>query len=301
MDPAAVRQLAIAVVPSVLVSVLVLWPLWWRVGRGGADGAARAPGPWWAAGLVFAGLVAVLFGVAEGRFYLPPLSRKDWVPVIAVAGAVVGLVLGAAGPAGGVGRMAVRVVVAAAVGLACAWPKVTGGWTPGESAAWLGAFVGLAALAWWAIERVTERERGAQGSLAVMLLAGGASQVLVLGYASFDQAQLATMIAAASGPMWVLGMLRPGFALARGGAVVAVLVVAAATFQSALYGSAEGLPRWAMGGLVAASPVMGLVADVGVLSRRGGLTRGIVRAGAMGLAAAGAVALGVLMKAEPMY
>jgi hypothetical protein len=314
MDPAAIRQLMLAVVPSVVVSLVVMWGLWWRAGAkvrgesaaGGLVPVAAVQGPWWAAGLVMAGLVAVIFGLAESRWYVPPTSRKDWVPLIAVGAAVLGLVLG--GMRAGEWRGAkwvigwgVRGLAAGLVGLACAWPRVMNTWSMGESAAWLGGFAAVVVIVWWSIARVTERTTGAQGPLAVMLLAAGASQVLVLGYASFDQAQLVTIIAAAAGPMWVLGMLRPNFTLAREGACVAVLVIAAATLQSMLYGAAEGPARWSMGPLMLSGAVLGLLADVPLVARRGGLVRGLVRIALMTAPAGAAVAMGVMTKVESAY
>jgi hypothetical protein len=307
MDPTLVNQLLLATLPPIVASVILLLPAWYRFGRASGDGGVVTPEslrgqPVWIAPLVLAVLYVVLYRLIVDRFPLPIRERMDWVPLFALGGLALAAVhgpLARAGSAGWVPRLALVV----GIGVLSAWPRVRGVWAPLESVAWVGTFALATLVVWWALARVVERTRGAPGPLTLMVYLGGLSQVAVLGYHNFAQAQLVTIAAAFCGPLWVLAMIRPGFTLAGGTLPVVVAAAQGAAFQSVLWGSAEGWPRYAMAPIAMAGPLLGLLADAFVPvrpeeRRLRGLLRNALRAGLIALPAGVAVAIGVA-NAEP--
>lgn len=135
------------------------------------------------------------------------------------------------------------------------------------------------------LEYVGQRQRGPVGPLAGMIVAGGASQVIILGFSTQTPAFLIAALAAVMGAAAMVAFLRPRLSVGHGGMAVLGVLIATALIQASVYGQAKG--QFGVAYLVlmlasAASPWM--VDAAGVPDRVFGRTW--VR-GALGLALAG--------------
>jgi hypothetical protein len=228
-------MLVLGVLPPAVFTGAVLLAGWWK--RRGAYGE----GPLWLTPVVvflaYAGVHAALLGGIR-----PPRVAADWMPYTALAGAVLGLAAWRwPGPTWGLWTL--RAVAVAAVGMACAAAKIRQGWAPESGVPILAGFLAHTLLTWWALERAARRESGAAPPAVAMLHALAAGQVVTLAYYSLKVGQMPTAVAACMGAAAVVGLVRPGLSLARGGMDVPVLVTQAALFQGWLYSAGEG-GRW---------------------------------------------------------
>lgn len=229
-----------------------------------------------------------------GGIVVPRVSA-DWMPAVALAGFAAGLASWRwGGPAWGL--WALRSAVVAAVGLACASGKIRQGWSATEAVPILGGFLLHSLAAWWLVERIADRERGAVPPTIMAFYALSAGQVTALAYYSLKVSQMPTAMAACMGAAAVVGLLRPGLSLARGGLDVPVLVTQAALFQGWLYSSGEG-GRWfplALLGIPLSAVPAGMVPARGW---RGAA----VRVAASGLVAGATVGLAIALRPASDY
>lgn len=195
----------------------------------------------WLSPVVFLVAYVGVHAALLGGIVVPRVSA-DWMPAVALAGMVLGLSAWRwRGPAWGL--WALRGAVLVAVGLACASGKIRHGWAPGEGVPIMAGFVVHSLAVWRLVERIADRERGAVPPTIMAFYALSVGQVTALAYYSLKVSQMPTVMAACMGSAAVVGLLRPGLSLSRGGMDVPVLVTQAALFQGWLYSSGEG-GRW---------------------------------------------------------
>jgi len=258
MDPSMLKQIALGTVPPGLAGLAVLMLWWWR-GRGANRAGALAFGAA-ALGVAFIPIAALVLG----KFAWKPTSASQWVPWF-------GLMSGAAAFVAtrwSASRAAIwiaRLVAVALVG----WLSVrsqAGAWGAEKVAVTLGVFVGLSALALWAIDRSLARRCVADvaartslvSSLVTMVMLGGVAQVLVLAFFSLALAQTAGILAALLGGVFVGSLWKRDVALCPGVFDAPVVLGMAMLFHGCLFGDSEH--PWLFVGLIVASPLAAAVA-----------------------------------------
>lgn len=287
MDTAILKQLALGAVPPAVAACAAVWMIW----RGTAHGDGLATPPRGRARATVATLVVIslaMHPVLFGWPAIPPRAADQWLPVVAVLAGLAGLasMIGAKGAwAAAVGAA----VAAAAGGALSARRLIASSWTPTEALVHLGLLLIGAALAAAATERLVRDRRGWFGPALLVIVAGGASQVLVLGMASLKVGQAAGVIAAVAGGLLVAAWFRPAL-WARGTTTAATTFVAVAIFQGALFGDAEGGVRWLYAGLVAIAPVLAAAVDAALPARLEGWKRSVLVLVAAGLPIGAALA-----------
>lgn len=151
------------------------------------------------------------------------------------------------------------------------------------------------------LEYVGQRQRGPVGPLAGMIVAGGASQVIILGFNTQTPAFLIAALAAVMGAAAMVAFLRPRLSVGHGGMAVLGVLIATALIQASVYGQAKG--QFGVAYLVlmlasAASPWM--VDAAGVPARVFGRTwvRGVLGLALAGFFAAAATGLAAAVMPE---
>ncbi len=269
MDPALQKTLALGVLPpAVFTGVVLLLAWWWRRMPETAEARAAMVPPTatntrgerlWLTPLVFAVAYLPVHHFLLGGIKTPT-AAADWMPFVA-------LLAGVLGALAVVARMPVairwiwRALICAAIAAAVSSGKIRNGWPIAEAAPTLAAFVLHTLLAWWAFERVTDRTRGPEGPIVLMIYAVGVSQVLALAFYSLRLAQMPTAMAAVAGAAMVVALIRPRFTLALGGAHVVLLVSNAGLLQGVLFPGDAILPR-VLPWILLASPLLAAAADL---------------------------------------
>ena len=273
LDPAILRQLAMGAIPPGVAS-LVLFALLWRRGtrKSGSRPILAALG----LGLLYGAFHAWLFGL---RF--PPRESMDWLPLAAIAAAVGSCAL-ACLPTGdhrprwrpSIGGAVITIAVLGLVGWLAAG-NLRKSWSAAETLENVGWFVLLTGLAWAGASVLAHRRPGPVAPLTLLIIAGGASQVLALAFSSLKFAQSAGIWAAFLGGAMVVAFFRRGLSLARGGVLPPVAVTAAAVFQAFLITSADR-PRLYIGLLVLSAIGAGLGAAFPTTGGRGRRITGVL-------------------------
>jgi len=298
MEPQLIKQLALGIVPPLLVALVLFPAFWWRRRATRQELPALTPptldntraDPTWLAPLVFGLIGVVMSPIIASKLPFPPTGGADWLAFVALAGLVMGLTAKAIRfPI--VVRWLVRLAVIAAVGYVSLRAPIHGRWSPQTSALWLAGFTAITGVVFWAAERHTDRTRGPAGPIVLLVLCFAANQLLILGYHSLKLAQYPGFFAAALGPVLILALIRPRFTLAFGGVHVPVLMTAAAllqgTFAAVVNDDAPFPFVWVL--MLAASPILALVGSVGPLGRLTGWKAAAVRGGLAALPAFAAV------------
>lgn len=308
MDPQLLKHLAMGVMIPVVVCALVV-----GVGWRGARGRWAIP-----AGLAGGYVLThawLLGGLVE------PRSAADWLPYVAIAAGLVGLLEslgtgragnGAAGAgtseragshaSGAAAWWAVRgVVLIASAYATLRGPIHQGEWAAWVSVAWVLGFAAVGLACWWAGERVAERDGGAGAAWGLTALSGGTGLVMIVGYYSMRLGQAGGAVAAGLMVVTLLAcwrgrVLAGGLVggLGRGAAAVPTVMSLTLLLNAVHFGQAERLGMVYPGLLALAMPA-GLLADVGPWGRWTGWRKQAARAAlasvpviaAVGLAAAG--------------
>jgi hypothetical protein len=228
MDPFIVRQLALGVIPPLVVSLVVFAVLWRRSNaRLGIDlpdvPTRERPGAAvWVTPLFLGLLSIVMHGVLFGGYNLPPKAGLDWMPLVALVGTVLGVLsLGVKLPA--IGRWVLRLGLVGGAGVALTW-NFLGRWDAAESVAWIGGFTLATLLTWWGAERAADAKRGMSMPLAMSIWLGASAQIMVMGLSGLATSQAAGVLATAMIALAVVAFFRPFATLAFGGVHVPVVV-----------------------------------------------------------------------------
>lgn len=228
MDPFLVRQLALGIIPPLVVSLIVFAVLWRRSNaRLGIDlpivPTRERPGAAvWVTPLFLGLLSIVMHGVLFGGYNVPPKAGLDWMPLIALAGMVLG-VLSLRMKLPGAARWVLRLLVVGGAGTVLTW-NFLGRWSAIEGTAWIGGFTVLTLITWWAAERAADSRRGPAEPLAMSMWLGASAQIMVMGLSGLTTSQAAGVLATALLVLTAVALFKPFATLAFGGVHVPVLV-----------------------------------------------------------------------------
>lgn len=263
MDPAVVLA---AIGPSTVAAavLLALGQQPWRSGAPWSPGARATLG-------ALAAAVALIVAYASVRGWpgFWPSDATARLPLVAVVGAAAQIVVARArrNLAGFIARVAAVSFVLAAIaqpylaGVPLAWRALL--WYPG---------VGLAILVWWlAIDRLSERERGACWPLLLWLTASATSMLVLFAIHTASLGLLAASLAGPCGVLVVFALWRARVSAAGAAGVTAVLL-ASLLFIGARVG---GLGPLAIG-LVAAAPLTVLLRRIPAVGRLPGWASALV-------------------------
>lgn len=276
MDPAMVKNLALGAVPP-LVLMLVYFAIVHR--RRGAEQA------WWVGAvtpLVMALAVVVTYAIA---FQMPTLSARasfEWLPIAAIA----------AGIAGAVASMErwpalVRWTPAVLAVLFGAWASarnlIGGSWSAAQTGAYLveAGVTGVVLLG--AGHVLVAKRAGIVPALVLMLFAGAASQLLVLGFFSMKVSQVAGMGASMMMAAVAVAFRRPTLRVGSGAMVFIVALSLTALAQGRLYGQATPEFVRIYAALLTLSLVGGALVQAWVADRWSARVRGAMVLGAVAL------------------
>jgi hypothetical protein len=201
----------------------------------------------------------------------PPLLAEGWLPFIAAAALVAGL-LDRLWLSESRARLLPWILLAAfSVGSVLGARRKV--WSPGESVAWHGALVlGLAALQ-ASLERIALRRPGASLPLAGFIWSAGTAGALAV-TGSLKYAQLGGLSAAALGAAATVAWIKPGLRLAHGPAATLAAWNGALLVLGYFYSDLPALPAV----LLAAAPFSLLIGEAGVLADRRPWAGALVRA-----------------------
>jgi hypothetical protein len=238
-----------------------------RIGRGGSSGRRGRWGVAIGLGLgYFAGHVGIL-----GWPSVPPIEAKQWVPWLALASTVLGVVEASwfvpKGATWGVRAVFVSLLVGSVL-----WSQVENHWEVREAACWLGGLGAVVLLSWWNLEAQAERLSGPGWVVPIGLVTAGWAVVQVL---SFDASlgQLDGVLAAALlGALPTVG-LRPGLALSKGGPAITTMVLAGLGLTGIFY---SNVPK-PVALILVLAPWTPWVDRIGFIRRRSYWTRASVR------------------------
>lgn len=301
MEDGLLTKLAVGTLVPGVVGAGVLMGAWWRH-RGpapeltdepvggvplGSSKIVRGDEPFWVMPALVSVLAAIMIPVITEARAFPPKGAEEWLPFVALAAGALELATrGARFPAWL--RWALRAVLLMAIAAACARNMLHGSWTSPSTALWIGGFALVTMAATLVLERVLERTRGFTAPALLLIIVGGASQVLAIGYSSLKLGQSAGVVAAALAAATGVALVRRRFSLAFGGTFAVVAIVAAAVLagnitthtRQALYTSA-----------IAAAALLPGLTLLKPLSRLRGWKRFLVLFTLAGLPIAGALAV----------
>lgn len=272
MDIEVLKQLALGVVPPGFFGLLLFGVLWRS--RQAEPTGGRAAAMSLGMGIGFLPLAALIYGGIK----FPPPSAAEWIAPIAF---VFGL-CGAAAALMGVWRATVFVrgailaffALASAPSLASA--SVSGGGA-GNALITVVAFIGLALATLNASERLHRRVSGPLPVFLTMALLGAASQVMVLAFSGLKMGQAIGVLASLLGAAWLVSFARKKLSLRSGGLDLPVLAGATAFFQGYML-RPDGVERpMVYVALLAISPWLALLPDVGPAARIKGWKSGALR------------------------
>jgi hypothetical protein len=281
MDIEVLKQLALGVIPPGIFGLLLFAMLWQRGGQD-PDGATGRVGAL-AMGFGFVALSAIIFTGVQ----LPPASADRWIAPIAAGLGVLGFVL--AGDSGPWTGRVLRIPILAFVALVSA-PWIASTLLERPDGKGSGAGAGLLAVAGFvvismatlrALRILHQRRPGAGAVGATIALLGASSQVLVLAFDALKMGQAVGVFAAMLGGGLIVAFFRPGATL-RWMLDVPVLTSAAAFFQGYVRG--DTVERsWVYLLLIAVSPWMALLPDLGPTARLAGWRSWTLRLVLMGV------------------
>jgi len=174
---------------------------------------------------------------------IPPTQAEDWLPIVALGASLLGLAIALTRP-----RWWSVPLAGLIIGGGQAWaligslPERSRPWESGFAGAgvWIGVTLATAG-AVWSYERLSERTRG-PGAPAALWLALAGSSYLFLEFTVAKAMHLSGVLASACAVAAVLALWRPGIAISRGAALVAVAVYAGLWLFGVLFVS--GVPAW---------------------------------------------------------
>lgn len=259
MDPMLVRQLMLGAIPPGLGAAL-LFALLWNLALRRREAAAGVPFWLYVLTPLLLGMgLAAMHPLIVGPYRFPPASADQsfWILglVAGATGSIAALALRAR-PAGTLTARRVLVVsflLSASLGVFAAWmgsrtvlPRSSGVWIAGH----LGGHAVLAGIFGAAGAWIATRETQRLGIITLLVLASGASQLLVVGQSSLKLGQMSGVVAALLGGLLVATFrLRP----TNLGAPVAITLLgfsAAAMYQGTIFGNAPEPRGLLFGGLL---------------------------------------------------
>lgn len=186
-----------------------------------------------------------------------PQSAFEWLPRIALAATVLGLVSVAARGKAKV-RWSLRAVMAIAAGYVSARGLIhspTEPWTVLGTVMTLAGFMACVLIAFGTLGPSIPDRQGWEAIAILTLLLAGVSVMLVLVFSNMKQGLAVGILAAALGGMAVAAVWRPRLSLGPGALQVPIMVTSASLFQAYLLGDATRTDRAHLG-LAAAAPVL---------------------------------------------
>lgn len=237
MEEGLIVKLAIgALVPGV-VATGVLGAAWWRH-RGMTTELAESMGaspiepndePLWIMPALTAVLVAAMVPILTEATSFPPVAAEEWLPIVAISAGVLELITRARSFPAWL-RWFLRTFLLACIAAACSRNFLKHSWSVGTGTMWIAGFTTLSLLATRSLELILSRTRGFTAPAFLLIIVGGTSQILAIGYSSLKVGQAVGVVAAVLGAACVVGIVRRRFSLAYGGSFVAITIAAAGLF-----------------------------------------------------------------------
>ncbi len=251
MDPADIFRVGLSIGVPLISGVVVFLAFWPK-----EDGAAP---PRWLVpaflGPIFVLAFGSLFGVP--RPLLPPGEAFGWLPWIALAASLLGLVSVAARGRAWI-RWSLRAVMAVAAGYVSSrglMHSPSAPWSAFESVLTLGAFAACVLIAFGTLGPSIPDRSGWEGVAILTLLVSGLGVMLLLVFSNAKQAMAVGVMAAALGGMAIAAIWRPRLSLGPGALHVPIMVSGTSLLQAYLLGDATRRDR-AYLGLAAAAPIL---------------------------------------------
>lgn len=238
MEEGLIAKLALGALVPGFAALGTLGAAWWRQRRSVStlvETTAASPTierdgePFWIMPALVASVSAVMIPILTEAKAFPPVAADEWLPLIAATAGLLELgTRGARFP--GALRWALRTVFFALVAAACARNMLRHSWSVSTSAMWIAGFAALALAATAVLEAVLARTRGFTAPALLLIIVGGASQILAIGYSSLKLGQSVGVVAAILGAACVVALFRPRFSLAFGGAFVPIAITASGVY-----------------------------------------------------------------------
>ncbi len=309
MDNDTLLRIALATLPTGVVSLVALLVVWWRTPtrRGAAPGSRAEPTLW---RLLVPVVLVALAGTAlyplvfqSGFPEFPPTRGRFAIPYIGIAALLAGLGVAAAhrlGPRAGVAITAAIAIggIAAALVLTLRTQLLAdGGWERWRAV--VGAFGVLAPVFVAGLVLLTRSSRrGLAPALSVFVVAFAVSQLLVVGYHSISESIMAAALCAVVGGLVGAAVFRPSVVFGSAGAVAIGLMMSMLLLQGASFGASDMPWRLVFAAMIAVSPFAALGADL--VAGKAGITRAWARGVCM-VGGAAALAIGAVAIAGRMY
>lgn len=197
----------------------------------------------------------------EGEFPLFPSGMVDWIPWLAGAALIIG-VLDGIQPVPGWAKWENRLFLTVLT-LGLLLPLfLNGTWEFVQGAKWAGG-LGLAVLAFWAVIDARATRIGASMPLILLLMAIALSISQTVSGLSIKMGSLGGVLSGALGGIWVVSWMSPRIALARAAVPVFVVIYAGSIFCGVFY---HELPM-ASAIALALAPMATLVDRIGPVTR----------------------------------
>jgi hypothetical protein len=300
MDNATLQRIALATLPTGVVSLVVLliaW--WWSPGRRDARDARGAPvSALTAARRVLPVVLLALCATALYRLIFqsalpdfPPARGRFAAPYVGLVAMLAGLGIASAAwvrPRVGValGVLLAACAIAGTVALTLRTQLLAdGGWEKWRVVVLV--YVALAGVFTGGLAVLGTR-RGLGPALAACVIAFAVSQVLVVGYHSISESILGASLCAVVGGLAAATLVRPHTAMGAAGAVVLGVLLSMLILQGAAFGVSDMPWRVVFAAMIAVSPWAALGAEWA--AHRAGLVRPWALGACM---AAGAAALAI--------
>jgi hypothetical protein len=237
MEEGLIVKLAIGALVPGTIATGVLGAVWWHHRRTATQlndtaGAATIESqgePFWVMPALTASLAAAMIPILTEATAFPPAAADEWLPFVAIgAGALELLTRHQRFPTWL--RWTLRAILLALIAAACARNLLRNSWSAGTGAMWIAGFISLSLAATRVLELVLSRTRGITAPALLLIIVGGASQILAVGFSSLKVGQAVGVVAAVVGAACAVAIIRPRFSLAFGGSFVAVAITATGLF-----------------------------------------------------------------------
>lgn len=238
MEEGLIAKLALGALVPGFTGLGVLGAVWWRQRRStgelaqttGASPAIERNGePFWIMPALVASVSAVMIPILTEAKAFPPVAADEWLPLVAIVAGTLELTTSSSRfPR--ILRWTLRTIFFALAAAACARNMLQHSWSAATDTLWIAGFTALALAATAVLEAVLARTRGFTAPALLLIIVGGASQVLAIGYSSLKLGQSVGVAAAILGAACVVALLRPRFSLAFGGAFVPLAITASGVF-----------------------------------------------------------------------
>jgi len=240
---------------------------------------------------IWGGAIALSVGYIVGHVGLlgwppfPPVEATQWLVYLALASGVFGLIIALWHESTGL-RWGLRLLLSGAMPWLILRPVLKYRWQPIEGVVWL-VGLGVAILGFWLmLNALAKRFRGASTPLVLLVVATGGSVTLLLS-GSAMLGQLGGVLTAALGASLVIAWWNPTLSLAHGATSVVAILLAGLWMSGYFYAEVPVVSAL----LLVVSPATAWIGQVEAIQRLGGWKVALIRAAAVCIPVAVAVAI----------